>query len=134
MNDIYCYICSFLRDLDKLNFLSVSSDMHILKSKIFFNDYVHINNIFDIWYFDRFTHIITDRLVKYPKCLTHLTFGDDFNQDIKDCIPISVTHLTFGYYFNQNIKDCIPISVTHLTFGYFLTKVLKIASQYQLLI
>ena len=72
MNDIYCYICSFLRDLDKLNFLSVSSDMHILKSKIFFNDYVHINNIFDIWYFDRFTHIITDRLVKYPKCLTHL--------------------------------------------------------------
>jgi hypothetical protein len=28
-------------------------------------------------------------------------FGDDFNQDIKDCIPTSVTHLTFGFRFDQ---------------------------------
>ena len=116
-NDIYCYICSFSRNRDKLNFLSVSSVLHTLKFEVYFNDCVHINKIISVQYFDRFTNIITDQLSIYPKCILHLTFGQIFNQDIKGCIPPSVTHLIFGEKFNYDIKDCIPSSVTHLTFG-----------------
>ena len=49
--------------------------------------------------------------------VTHLTFGDYFDQPIDSCIPGFVTHLTFGCYFNKPINGCIPDSVTHLTFG-----------------
>jgi hypothetical protein len=104
----------FLTDKNKLNFLSTSSILHLLKSKIFFNNPVWMSRINNIWYFDRFTNIVTDQLSGYPKCITHLTFGIFFDQDIKDCIPISVTHLTFGWNFNQDITDCIPSSVTHM--------------------
>ncbi len=38
--------------------------------------------------------------------LTHLKFGNNFNQNIKWCIPHGVTHLTFGLSFNQKIKYC----------------------------
>ena len=38
MNDIYCHLCTFLTDIDKINFLSSSTTLHGLKSKIFFND------------------------------------------------------------------------------------------------
>ena len=113
MNDIFCYICTFLRDIDKLKFLSLSSSTHILKFKIFFNDRVHIDKIISVIFFDRFTNIITDCLCKYPQ---------------------HITHLTFGYKFNQYIKDCIPNSVTHLTFGDALINVLKIAFLIKLLI
>jgi hypothetical protein len=38
--------------------------------------------------------------------LTHLTFGDTFNQPIeKDVLPDSLTHLVFGRNFNQIIKN-----------------------------
>ncbi len=47
----------------------------------------------------------------YSECVTHLTFGDNFNQPI--CIPDSVTHLTFGYCFYQLIKDAFQI-VLHI--------------------
>src|SRR5207248_1529097 len=62
-----------------------------------------------------------------PSNVTHLTFGHDFNQDIKSAIPISVTHLTFGYKFNQNIKTAIPSNVTHLTFGHNFNQDIKSA-------
>ena len=99
MNDIYCHLCTFLTDIDKLNFLSSSTILHGLKSKVFFNDRVLVDKIIHLWYLDRFTNIMAYKLGKYPRCLTHLTLGDDFNQDIKGCIPASVTHLTFGYRF-----------------------------------
>ena len=152
MNDIYCYLCTFLTDRDKINFLSSSTTLHGFKSKIFLNDRIFINKITQLWYFDRFTNIITNQLGYIPN-ISHVTFGNYFNQNIKDCIPASVTHLTFGYYFNQDIKDvsssipmqlcvtythltfgiyfnqnikgCIPASVTHLTFGYYFNQDIK---------
>ena len=125
MNDIYCHLCTFLTDIDKLNFLSSSTILHRFKSKVFFNDIILIDKIIHLWYLDRFTNIMAHKLGKYPRCLTHLTFGYHFNQDIKDCIPASVTHLTLGYCFNQDIKDCIPASVTHLTLGYCFNQDIK---------
>ncbi len=146
MDDIICFICTILEDYDKLNFLSVSSLTHKLKSKIFFNESISMKKIMNIWYFDRFTNIITNPVDIYPKCIlrlefgynfnsdikncilpnvTHLNFGTYFNQDIKDCIPPSITHLTFGYYFNQDIKDCIHLSIKHLNFGYYFNQDIK---------
>ena len=117
MNDIFCHICTYLRDIDKLNFLSVSSFMHQLTSRVFFNDQIQIKKIINIWYFDRFTNIITDQLDVYPKCISHLTFGHRFDKNINGCIPPSTTHLTFGSWFDHDIDGCIPPSTTHLTFG-----------------
>ena len=53
---------------------------------------------------------------KYPSNLTHLTFGDDFNQPI-DNLPNSLTHLTLGYTFNQPINN-LPDSITYLKLGF----------------
>lgn len=52
-----------------------------------------------------------------PSTVTHLIFGENFNDPIQEKIPLSVTHLTFGSRFNRPINDCIPLSVTHLSIG-----------------
>jgi hypothetical protein len=45
-----------------------------------------------------------------PNSITHLTFGEKFNQKIlPGTLPNSITHLTFGYWFNQEIlPDILP--------------------------
>jgi hypothetical protein len=53
-------------------------------------------------------------LTDLPKSLTHLTFGNDFNQEVSQLHKL-LTHLTFGYDFNQDVSD-LPKSLTHLTF------------------
>jgi hypothetical protein len=143
-NDIILFICRFLYDKDKLNFLSSSNKTNMLKNKIIFYRLVHINKIKHLQYFDQFVNIISDDICIFPKnikqltfgntfnkkikndtipsSVTHLTFGDKFDQKVKNRIPHSITHLTFGYYFNRNIKDSIPNSVTHLTLGYCFKK------------
>jgi len=59
------------------------------------------------------------------KNVTYLTFGNNFNQSIKDSIPMNVTHLTFRNNFNQPIKDSIPMNITHLTFGFYFDQKIK---------
>ncbi len=61
--------------------------------------------------FDSFVN--TDNL---PREITHLTFGDFFNQPV-DNLPKSITHLTFGIMFNQSVYN-LPDSITKLTFGH----------------
>jgi hypothetical protein len=77
-----------------------------------------------------------------PNSVTHLTFGREFDQEIRrpfqdstyskpfvlkylkfgenynsiSIIPYTVTHLVFGFEFNQDIT--IPSKCTHITFGY----------------
>jgi hypothetical protein len=54
-----------------------------------------------------------------PTSLTHLIFGNYFNQNItKNVLPNNLTHLTFGDNFNKVIKkDVLPTSLTHLVFS-----------------
>jgi len=52
--------------------------------------------------------------VQLPSSITHLKFGDNFDQPVEN-LPSSITHLTFGKKFNQSI-DNLPTSITHLTF------------------
>jgi hypothetical protein len=131
MDDIYIHICSFLDDLSVLTFLSTNNHSNKLKNKVFYSGGVFINKINRLWYFDRFTNIITKKICRFPKNITYLTFGHDFNQPLLDIIPSSVTasairlgipsnitHLTFGKRFNQSITGAIPASIIYLTFGY----------------
>jgi hypothetical protein len=62
-----------------------------------------------------------------PNSVTHLTFGNNFNQLLKaDDIPNRVTHLRFGTCFNQPLKEGdIPNSVIHLRFGHYFNQPLK---------
>lgn len=54
-----------------------------------------------------------------PDSVTHLIFGDSFNQPLeKGCIPDGVTDLMFGQSFNQELDiGHIPDSVVRVTFG-----------------
>lgn len=54
-----------------------------------------------------------------PSCITHLTFGSDFDQPLSaGCIPSSVLHLTFGWNYSQVIAPkVLPPSITYLEFG-----------------
>jgi len=65
-----------------------------------------------------FVGIFNQCVPKIPDSVTHLTFGDHFNQSVKGMIPNSVIYLEFGHYFNKSIKESIPNSVTHLTLCY----------------
>jgi hypothetical protein len=50
--------------------------------------------------------------LQYCLCLTHLTFGNNFNQKV-DNLPKNLTHLTFDRYFNQKI-DNLPITLKEI--------------------
>src|SRR5579872_4241728 len=119
IKDIIVYITTYLTDKIKLNLLSSNKYFHSLKNEIIYHDCIDIDKIHHLWYYDRFTKLVVHNIQHHiPKSVTHLTFGDNFNQNIKDCIPDSVTHLTFSDEFDQDIKDCIPKSVIHLHFGH----------------
>jgi len=115
-NDEWGHIMSFIeKNNDKYNLLKVCKQMG--DCNFYFYEQVHLTKISrSIWY-DKFVNVMIDNLIILPLFVRKLTFGTQFNQSIKDCIPFDVTHLTFGYCFNQPIKDCIPFGVTHLIFG-----------------
>ena len=50
--------------------------------------------------------------------ITHITFGDDFNQNIDNLNLTKISHIIFGKNFNQSIDNLKIPSLTHLTFGY----------------
>lgn len=72
--------------------------------------------------FPKLTHLTIDKMLTttiskemFPS-LTHLTFGDNFNEIVFLDVP-TLTHLTFGHKFNQMIKYLNVPNLTHLTFG-----------------
>ena len=85
--------------------------MNSYKNKIYYDEKIIIYKIHELWYYDRFTNIVINKIepkLPLPKCVSHIQID-----------------------FNDNIKDYIPNSVTHLTFGYDLIKILKVVFQYQ---
>jgi len=168
--DIILKISKLLTDKEKISFSATIISINRLKHKFIFQEKTNMGQIKYLPYFDNFEFVeISDIMytanfithfpknMKYvhfrtcntciPPFVTHLTFGDHFNQTIKDCLPRSITYLTFGYCFNQSMisitstgdiiqhipnsvsrlkfsrcfdqlsKDAIPKSVTHLTFS-----------------
>lgn len=58
---------------------------------------------------------INKRELKHYTNIKKIIFADDFNQKIKDFIPLSVTDITLGASYRQNLKDAIPRNVKRLT-------------------
>ncbi|AZL89944.1 F-box and FNIP repeat-containing protein [Megavirus baoshan] len=115
-NDVIIYILEYLNDMDKISFLSVNSRLYSLINNVWFNGIYNYRLIKGLPYINRFKYIKYKTVsINIPDSVTHLTFGNNFNQDVKDCIPVSVTHLKFGHNFDQNVKNCIPNSVIYLT-------------------
>lgn len=54
-----------------------------------------------------------------PNSITHITFGENFNQSLHTILPNSITHLIFDYYsnFNQPLPVNLPEYITHIIFG-----------------
>ncbi|AUV58686.1 F-box and FNIP repeat-containing protein, partial [Bandra megavirus] len=118
-NDVIINIFEFLNDVDKINFSFCDIKLSNFRYCINFNDIYDYDTIKNVPYINRFKKIKYLANSNYiPNGITHLTFGDYFNQNITGCIPDSVIHLTFGDYFDQDITDCIPDNVTHLIFGW----------------
>ncbi len=123
--DVLAEILFHLEDKNKIQFLSINTSFHVFKNKILFTNAVDPCKVNHLSYYDNFVNIkfsndFNENISTYqfPLNITHLTFGDNFNQKIDNCIPKRVTHLIFGYSFNQKIDNCIPKGVTHLTFGW----------------
>ncbi len=130
IDDIIFVILSHICDKNKLSFLSSSPRMKLLGYKIYFSDEISVIKIIGHRYYNQFTHIKTNFLTIFPSSMTHLTFGNYYEEPIGDHIPLGVTHLAFGRKFMQSVINCprvgpngtdlgtpaIPPSVTHLTF------------------
>ncbi|AUV58578.1 F-box and FNIP repeat-containing protein, partial [Bandra megavirus] len=132
--DVILCILEYLKDDEKMNFMMTCREYYQLKNYINYTSLYEYNNVKNLPMNNRFKRLIyrgqisnkNEDIIEYivedldeiiPTSVTHLTFGDDFNQDITDCIPDNITHLTFGYNFNKNIKGCVPNSVIYLKFG-----------------
>jgi hypothetical protein len=139
--DLALQISETLTNREKILLSMTSKYFNQLKYQFIYREKINMGKILKLSYFDNFEMVeindtmcmvgYADRIPKnakfiyhktgetqIPKYVTHLTFKDEFNQSIVNCIPASVTHLTFGFHFNQSIVNSIPALVTHLTFGY----------------
>ncbi|QGR54374.1 f-box and fnip repeat-containing protein [Moumouvirus maliensis] len=116
--DVLLYIFSYLSDKDKITICSTNKYFREYLNCVKFNGLYDYHQIRDLSFYSRFKYIkYKANNTNIPEGITHLTFGNRFNQSINGCIPNSVTHLTFKWNFNQPIEGCIPNSITHLTFG-----------------
>jgi len=118
LTDEILHICAYLSDKDNIHLSATFKRFSVIKFQILFFTEMHIKDIIHLSYFHQFSNVtMSDTNESLPKHVTHLTFGENFDQPINSCIPDSVTHLTFSVKFNQQINGCISNSVTHLTFG-----------------
>uniref|UniRef100_A0A6C0C8P1 Uncharacterized protein n=1 Tax=viral metagenome TaxID=1070528 RepID=A0A6C0C8P1_9ZZZZ len=131
--DVVQHVAKFLNDIGKINMSRCSKMMN--GYDYLFATEMSFMNICHLRHYNNFTNLVIDKYfvklynsqticghsvpIKFPQSITHLSFVNSFNENIKFLIPTSVTHLTFGHYFNQSIKN-LPPSVTHLTLGIFL--------------
>jgi hypothetical protein len=136
MNDIILYICRYLNNRQKINFLSTTTITHQLKSKTYFKKRVVLGKIMGLFYFDQFENIFIDnkferlpsntKMIQFDKFykfsieslkdsikITHVILGDYFLEKI-DWLPSTIKFLSIGNIFRRSIKHTIPDSVTHL--------------------
>ena len=101
-----------------------NSKYNVLDDKIVFtpyfnqplNKYVELISMFNQLEFGyRFNHPIDNFLLNLN--LTHLVFGDCFNQQVSRMLPDSLIYLEFGLDFNQSVNN-LPSNLTHLKFSW----------------
>lgn len=144
-NDIILEICKFLKDVDKIRFLSVCNHNHSLKGKILYTCPVIVDKISSLWYFNNFTKvIIIFDIGIIPYYVKKIYLGNFISKKINEHIPeiwkwiksydnfswlLSrpmpfLTHVSFGTYFNDPVHF-IPSTVTHLSFSNIFNKEIK---------
>jgi hypothetical protein len=122
IRDIILKICDSLCDYDRLNFLSITKKNNKCKRHIFFNEEVHMKQIIDLPYFNRFRNVIvTDTIDKLPRHLLQLRL-ESYIADKINKIPLSLTHLTLYYRCNQKLLDNIPDTITSLVLDMNITR------------
>ena len=123
--DILINILNYLRDKEKILFLSTCKTLHKSKNLFEFSDPISIKIILKLSYRKSFTNLIIGNEIflrnnkkidkkidkNFLSEVKKITFGKAFNWNIKSCISSSVTHLTLGDSFNRDIEGCIPSSV-----------------------
>jgi len=143
VHDIIFEISKYLTDKEKILLSMTLRTLDKLKYKFIYYEKIDANRIMHLSYFDNFECVeisnpreCVPKNAKYiyfetnatdiPYGVTHLTFGDSFDEPIDSIIPLSVTHLSFGSSFDQSIKNNIPSSVTCLTFKDYFNKYMRI--------
>lgn len=131
--DTLLIICTHLLDKEKVLLTSLCKSTREYLFVFTYCEAIEHNKIRNLAQFENFENVILTesdqippRHAKYihfsaltinlPSRVTHLTFGDKFNESVADRIPQIVTHLIFGDEYDRPIVDTIPSSVTHLVF------------------
>lgn len=126
--DIIVLICGYLTDKNKINLLTSNKKFILFKEHIVLTSTITLDGkIMRLSYFDSISCLkinnaedfikINDK--GWPKNIRILIFGDKFNYDIKNKIPLTVERLTFGRNFDQDVYKYLPPSVQHLSVSTF---------------
>jgi len=85
LTDEILHICAYLSDKDNIQLSATSKCLSVIKSRILFLTKVRIKNIIHLSYFHQFSNIVMyNTNGSLPKHVTHLTFGERFNQPITE--------------------------------------------------
>jgi len=114
------------RDKEKVYVAATCKQLNSIMDRLIFFQKVRVTKITHLPYFDNFKHVEIGDFVRYPKYVTHVTFGNSFDNPIVNKMPSSVTHVTFGRNFNRSFSANMLSSVTHLTFGHHFNQPLKL--------
>jgi len=71
----------------------------------------------DHYYHHVFKIVDLNMRIDLPRCLTSLTFDDSYNQVVNLVGLTQLKRLTFGDQFDQSLENCLPLSLTSLTFS-----------------
>jgi len=138
--DLYNRVFFFLKDVDKINFLSASTKMHNVKDQFYYDEWVDQKNIVGLKYFNNFRYVcsrseeIPNKIIGLKLCyddnfvVSNIFFPPTLSTLIVDSksniptfeIPNTVKCLTF---VNHN-PDIIPQNVKKLTLGYNYNKII----------
>ena len=111
-------VINFTKDTTELRYGGIMSGLHIpRKFNNFFNNHLLTKKEKKQLFSEKpILNIGFDKEVDHlPDGLTHIIFGDKFNQSIL-YLPNSIIHLTFGANFNKCVEK-LPNNLTHLTMG-----------------
>jgi len=101
--ELIIYIEQLCHERDIISILKTCKKFYGYRFLMKYRFQVHYRFISKLPYFNNFTNVIYDEIAVFPANLKSLTFAYGFDQD-KGSIPSSVTHLTFGDFFNRDIK------------------------------
>lgn len=129
-SDICIYLCEYLSNRDKLNFLSSSKHLHQLKIHVLFHEMVYVG--FNkrkhgskittaLTYYNNFTNVYSrdTNIIQFPSKMINLELYNNFNSEIKpQSIPQSVKKIIFGDKYDSPIyASVLPESLLELIFS-----------------